>query len=139
MPYENGWYIERRVIFQRIYGDVTLADLEKNLHETNELLEAGISPIHVMCDVREISKFPMNINQLKDLYQMAPNPNAGFTILLSSSSVLRFFLSIIVQIVKTDYKMVNTDEEALELLRRIDPTLNGLVPVTFTLPGDRNP
>jgi hypothetical protein len=135
LPYENGYYIDKRIIYQHIYGEATLEDLKANLEGTNILIEEGIAPIHVISDLREVVKFPMNINQLKDLYTMSPHPKMGFTILLTNSTVLRFFISIIVQFVKTDYKMVNNYEEALDLLRRIDPTLEGLEPVQNTLPG----
>jgi hypothetical protein len=129
MPYENGWYVGNRIAFQRIYGNVTIEDLQQNLQSTLVLIDTGTPPVHVISDLREIVKFPMNVNQLKEVFQLPERPNMGWTVIITNNALLRFFTSIIVQIARTNYKIVTSYEDAVDLLRRIDPTLGELLPI----------
>src|SRR5262249_22059413 len=135
MPYENGWYFDDRVAFQRIYGNVTIEDLQQNLQSTLLLIDAGTPPVHVISDLREIAKFPMDVNKLKDIFQLPQRPNMGWTLIITNNALLRFFTSIVVQIAHTNYKIVTSYEEALDLLRRVDPTLADILPAEIKPPG----
>ena len=60
MPFQLSWYFERRILYQRVYGDVTPEEMVQTNATLIEHLRAGDSPVHLLLDLTQMGKFPTN-------------------------------------------------------------------------------
>jgi hypothetical protein len=123
MPYEIKWYLEPHVIFVRISGDVTAPEIETIFKELAQYAAQGTRPLFVVSDLSELGRYPINAAE----YQKAVRALAGqidTSILIGMSSpILKFISSFLSQISKYELRMVDTMDEALVLIERLQPGL----------------
>lgn len=124
MAFETTWLLDDHVISTVFSGEVTLDDLQENDRILLEMVEGitGNGPVHIICDVRNVDKFPTQIGPIKKSSEPYLRHDAmGWFILVGlDNRVLRFIGSTIAQITKLKMKNTDTMEEAISVLRRVD-------------------
>lgn len=123
MPVETRWYVDKRIIYQRFYGAVTLEDFAFSVEQIGAFVEQGTPLIHAVADVLEVEKWPP-LMQLTRAARRAPYNGMGWTLILVKSPALRFVTGILVQLSMSNFRMVATLDEALHFLKERDYTLN---------------
>ncbi len=132
MSAEVKWYVEDRVLYLRIYGIVTLEDIQ-NLNVTaTSLVAASKSIVHVMVDLSEIERFPTSLATIKEFVKPTSNQQAlGWVILFGTTNpLLRFLASVVTQLAGENVRMRMLDQlsDALEFLCKQDETLADILP-----------
>jgi hypothetical protein len=123
MPYILSWYIEKRIIHDRVSGVFTLDDW-RIVHEYNiEQLKVGIAPIHIIIDTRRVEKFDFTLQDFQMVLGKPKEPAMGWFILVGTDTMARFLASFATQLVKTNGRMFSTLEEAVAFLQEVDVTL----------------
>jgi hypothetical protein len=122
MPVETQWYVEKRIIYQRLYGKVTLEDFIQSRDEMLEKLSQGEAPVHCIVSLLNTENFPSLIDMQKAAVRQK-HPSMGWTILLINNTVLRFVASLLVQLATTQFRTAATLDEGLTFLQTHDDTI----------------
>ncbi len=131
MPFEVTWYVEGRVSLGRDWGDHTLEEMQASNRISLEHIRSGKPPVHLMFDTLEVTSLPKSyLPMLREIESFRHEPNMGWTIMITHSSVLHFFGVLSSNLIKQPFTAVKSYEEANAVLRRVDPTLAGLLPET---------
>jgi hypothetical protein len=114
MAHEIYWYIEKRVIGSRFFGDVAEHEISDHGAEVEIYIKNGVQPMFLLVDVRDIAKYPTNIKDL--LEAMSKNPensnNLAWTILVTDSRFVNFISSVVSNFFKIGIRTCKTIEEA---------------------------
>ncbi|HLV34728.1 MAG TPA: hypothetical protein VKY59_06440 [Spirillospora sp.] len=132
MPIEVEWFVPRRVILQRFYGEITLEDIRQSDELIEPLMAEGIPLIHTIIDASEVESHP----SMKDIQNAATNTKyegEGWRVLVGAGAIARFIGSIILQLMGQRYRMYDTLEEAVAFLHDQDPSIE--LPDSFTRTG----
>src|SRR5689334_16581788 len=81
MPYEDSWYVEKRVAIQRLYGVITVEESEMARDGVIRLLEEGTPLVHILVDVSDVEKFPTNITAIRRMIPNVDSPNMGWLLI----------------------------------------------------------
>lgn len=129
MPFETKWYVEGRVTSARDWGEVTVDDMRASNAITLENIRNGTPPVHLLLDTRSIRSLPRSfVPMLKEIEVFRHEPNMGWTVMVTNSSLLHFFGVLSSNLIKMPFRAVSSYEEANALLERVDPSLAGLLP-----------
>jgi len=125
MPFEVSWYHNQRVIFWRIWGQVTLEEIAQMGREQQKLLSAGTPPVHTIANITDVSTFPTDLRLLKEALDGVNHPNIGWVLAVGTTTPLkRFITTTATQMVipSVRLRMFNDMIETIEFLRHIDST-----------------
>ena len=125
MGAELSWYLEGRIIRLSFIGNVTEEDLAVvNQNVSTYLDDAGTAVIHLVVDDTRMDKTPPIFSVPKNI-SFTKNPRLGWIIVfgMRDDALIRMFSAISAQVLKTRYRFVNSMNEALKTLNRVDPTL----------------
>ena len=129
MPFEVKWYVEGRVSTARDWGEFTLEEMKASNVLSLEHIRGGKAPVHLLIDTRAINTLPTSfIPMLKEIEVFRQEPNMGWTVMVTNSSLLQFFGVLSSNQLKMPFRAVGNYEEANALLKRVDPTLADLLP-----------
>lgn len=129
MPYQVSWYVEQRVIYCRAYGVASVEDIHHLNHETQSYVRAGQPLVHVLCDLKGLTKYPTNIAGMRQSLEQMDHERMGWVIVCGAGNALvRFIASLITQFIipNVRLRMFDTLEEGIDFLREHDVTLEGL-------------
>lgn len=136
MPFEVTWYVEGRVSLGRDWGHHTLEEMQESNRISLAHIRSGKPPVHLMFDTLEVTRLPKSyIPMLREIESFRHEPNMGWTIMITHSSVLHFFGVLSSNLIKMPFAAVKSYEEANAVLRRVDPTLEGLLPEKSDTPA----
>ncbi len=133
MPYEIKWYQEKRVIYDRLYGDHDFQSAVEGSDAASDLLSQGETPVHMIVDMRELKTFPTNMTKVHSMTAFMKSPALGWVVVVGGTSLTSFLVNVMSQIVKFRVANRHTVEEAIEFLNKQDPTL------VATSPAEKQP
>jgi hypothetical protein len=126
MPSEASWYQDQRVIYWRVWGQITLEDIAQINKDQQKLLSVGTAPVHTISSIGDVDRFPTDLRQLKEALDGVNHPHLGWTLVVGPTTPLKRFVTMTVtQMIIPDarLRMFNTMEEAVEFLRHVDETV----------------
>jgi hypothetical protein len=126
VPTESTWLLDKRVLYFRVYGEVTLDNIAETMQTQMRFHEEGIAPIHTLIDLRTPAFKVPSLAQIRKVGGVPLHPSTGWMLLMGGErGVVSFAVSLIIQLsgAKT-YRPVKSLEEAVDFLNHNDPTLN---------------
>jgi hypothetical protein len=121
MPVENRWYIEGRVAITRLYGTVTVEELESAAKHGTALNESGVAPVYGLVDMTELEHFPSRLTDVTKVIQGGKSEKLSWIIVYGiPNRIANFLATVFAQLMRTNFKVVNTQEEALQLLEQLE-------------------
>jgi hypothetical protein len=124
MPVQLAWYHAPSVALMKFSGVVSGKDYQaaaNRLYQWVEWLGAGKN--HLLVDAQELVQMP----SISELSRIRLHRERGCIIAFGvQNSVHRFAGSIAVQTMKMELRFVNTLEDAITMLRTLDPALEDL-------------
>lgn len=124
METKVAWYLENRIILAHVADDNTIEDLAVINKAIVQYLEQGTAPIHLLIDVTEMGSIPSNIAKIKQTFTYLDHPSIGWSLFIGHMNAIeKFIVSITTQMSKLDAKTVDTIEDAIAVLNRVDATL----------------
>jgi len=127
MPIENRWYAEPLIVLNRMYGELTAAELSQgdSINQTyyDHLPEGAL--LHFIVDMREVTHMPNDLRATRTV--SAPRPNTGWIVLVTSDPLHKMIASMISLVMHLRYKVVASLDEALDFLRQHDAALWPLI------------
>jgi len=125
MASEIQWYLDKRIVYNRFSGSISIETIMKGVEVMLDMLAEGEAPIHIIFDARELKAQPTNIKQLSDASGRIMGHEAlGTVIVVTENPMQRFVSNIIVQVFRKSIKIVASLAEGIETLERLDVTLS---------------
>jgi len=128
MPYQLSWYRENRVIVGKFQGVVTPDDLQGINESAVKLVREGTPPVHDIIDALALEKVPFDLKLLNKSLQLFKEPNLGWVIVIARNPLFGFLGTTLSHLGGKRFRMVETWDEALATLARVDTTLSDLQP-----------
>ena len=130
MSHAIKWYIEKRVISVRVYGEIDKDEAGDSTARIDQLRVEGTPPIFLLLDFRDVTKHPTDmgyvINNLK-----AKSRNQGeikWTIILSNNAIFNFFGAMASKVMSIPMRVCKSHAEADALIVHLAPDLAESVP-----------
>ena len=126
MPMDISWYIPKKVISMRSYGDITLDDAIAANARVIELLDSSEEQfVHSIVDQSEMGEFPISMRKSAEIMTSMKHPRVGWTVVYNpnSNKIADFIGSMVAQIGRIRYRKVSTKEEALDFICERFPQL----------------
>jgi hypothetical protein len=125
MAIDAGWYQDKRIVFGHFVGDLSTEDLINWGKLAESYIEAGIAPVHLVVDIRQMGKFPQQVTLLMSALTYLRNPKLGWNVIVGTSMIVGVLAQIVASITSTKYRNAPSLEDALDYLQRVDSTLAG--------------
>src|SRR3982751_297543 len=122
MPYQLSWLVEKRVIYTRLYGLVTSAELSAQKEEMEPLIQSSDQLLYIITDGTDTTGTDMGLRDLQKT-QFADTPNLGWSVYISPKKMDRFFASVITQLWKKRSREFATLDEGIRFLQSVDESL----------------
>jgi len=126
MPIEHTWLIEGKVISIITMGDVTLDDLKLSAKLTSGILDTSDTTVHLIVNLAQTYEFASDISEINVF--MTPinrHPRMGWSIVYrAQNKLVRFIITLASQITRSRVRVVNTRNDAINALMKLDPALS---------------
>jgi hypothetical protein len=123
MPYEHRWYVERRIIYSKVWGDQDIDELTRSSSEVQSMMEQGIPLVHMLMDDSQLGKVPVNLSQLMKAIS-GRHANLGWVIMIGQGSrIPNFLMDMLTKIFRSNVRREPTLEKAVEFLKGTDITI----------------
>ncbi|MEL6148049.1 MAG: hypothetical protein AAFU54_12085 [Chloroflexota bacterium] len=125
MPYNISWHIQDRVMLIEISGNISVQEFEQLHRDSFEYVGQSSYKVHAIADVSDFSAAPANVRMLVSATNEEKDDRQGMTVLVAPNlpKIFGFLASVILQSLRLEYRICDTREEAIEILRRIDTDL----------------
>ena len=124
MPYAHNFYPEHHLLYEHVFGVLTLEEIH-GLHDiTIKSLAQVETPIDLLVDCRALKRFPMSLSQIKQVMAPIDSTNLRWMIVVTNGNpILKFTASMVVQIVmKVRLRIFTTLEESFAFLKETEST-----------------
>jgi hypothetical protein len=126
MPVSVSWYLENRVVYVKLIGNVTPDEISSTSTEFIALVEQSSAPlVHAIHDATELDSLPKSLKVVVDAIQNGyGHPRLGWSVAFGvGSDFLRFVGEMTGRIFRIRYHIVQSKTEALAWLENVDSTL----------------
>lgn len=126
MPYRVGWWVQDRVIYASLVGNVTAKDTIAMFEEIIRLLDAtgGADQIHVVGDARPLLSSVTKLMQIMEVTRSYfAHPQLGLTVQISQVPLYNYLAKTSASILRKPLLLAATPEEAQKILLMEDETL----------------
>src|SRR5262245_12774830 len=119
MTYEVTWHTKGRVIYDRLWDAVTIS----NVKETSAIIarmlderESATALVHLVVDMTDVTKLPRSLKDVGAGLSHMKHPALGWTVVVSTSTMSRFFTSTLAQMFRLRFRAFNTLDEGIAFL-----------------------
>lgn len=125
MAYTVDWYLEKRILMARLWGDTTDNDFPSLGETLATLLNTGDDPyVHCIIDMLEIDRAPTRLAELQQaMNPMLAHPLLGWSLPLINDPTQRYLCTMLAQMYKVRWREMETKNEAINFLIETDKTL----------------
>ena len=126
MPQTISYWIDRRVTFHQIAGDLSAADLLEANAVVIRLVREGEAPVHHVIDALRLGKLGIHLKDLPEIVTILKESNLGWVVMIGGNPVTRFLASVMTQSGRVKFRIVDSLDDARKLLQKMDATLTDL-------------
>lgn len=126
MPVSSQWVVPNSILQISISGDFSLHELQQmGAHISALITRKGNQLVHVIFDMSEMKQMPHQIKPVYDASQIfMKHPNIGWVLVSDCSDrIARMIISMVVQMFQTRFRYCQGIEDALRILKDIEPNL----------------
>lgn len=122
MANEVKWLVPQRVAYFSMEGDISNDEFARINEAMAALIQAGQSPIHIVAQVSQIKRPPMDIQWIARKTAIQ-DEKVGHVVVIGANSLAKFIAQMVKNITKSNMHMVDSLEEAQTLLHEKDSTI----------------
>ena len=126
MPYSAAtWYVNKRVIHVRAYGDVTIDEMHAFNEQVTAMLDEGDPLVHLIVEDNDVEGMPKSLQTFKEAMPFAGHPDLGWVLPVGNSSpILHFLTNMAAKIYRVRYQRMDSFAEAVAFLKGQDPSVD---------------
>jgi hypothetical protein len=127
MRVESAWLIKEHVVLTHL-GDFDIPELAEMAQEmATYQATTSATHLHQIVDVRDLRHFPANVNVLRQHLSYWQHPKMGYIIALGiNNPIVSFLAQILPKMIGVKFHKVDTLDEAIQYLQKMDSNLVGL-------------
>ena len=123
MLYECHWYIDQRVLYQKVSGTVSVQDLAALQADGDPKIENGIRFVHVIVDATDVTNFPISLSELNRVMHRSTSDNRGWTVIIAANRMLQVITSTLVQLAGMRVRIFSTLDAGLAFIKQQDSSI----------------
>ena len=124
MPYSLEWYVPKRLILEKAFGDLTVEELVRfNAEVTTMITNEGTAPVHVIADLTKVERYPSSLRDILNTMRQNNPEKVGWMVVVTENPIMRFVASMIFQMARLRLRIFPTMAQAVAFLNDIDDTL----------------
>ncbi len=123
MLYECHWYVDQRILYQKISGAIVPQDLMTIQTDGDPKIESGIRYVHVIVDALDVTNFPINLGDLNKVMRRTSSDKRGWTVIIASNRMLQFLASTLIQLAGMRVRVFPTLDEGVAFILQQDNTI----------------
>ncbi len=124
MGHEISWLVDKRVVYVRTYGEMTMSEMKEISVHARKLCEEGIPFVHVISDAAEQGKVDVKLQDVLNFFRGAEViAKTGWSVYVGKTAMERFIFTIISQFNKNNHRTFATLAEAVAFIQSVDETL----------------
>jgi len=122
LNYKLVWLVEGRVLHLELAGEYDLETTRQVIPALKKMVDEGTAPVHVVWDMRGITKIPKDIRgPIDEMSVLRYHPNGGWITMITNNVMLRFAGQIATRFLGANFRAVATFDDAIETICRVDP------------------
>jgi hypothetical protein len=120
------WYVEDQVLFVKHWGATKAEEVRIQMETMNHQLDLSTGQsIHVIIDLSEVTKALSMKDFPKAFAHFKTHPKYRWTMMVGQKdAMVRFASSVATNLFRAPLRTFNTNEQAIEFLRTIDPAID---------------
>ncbi len=124
MPYSLEWYVPKRLILEKAFGDLTVEELVRfNAEVTTMITNEGTAPVHVIADLTKVERYPSSLRDILNTMRQNNPEKVGWMVVVTENPIMRFVASMIFQMARLRLRIFPTMAQAVAFLNEMDDTL----------------
>jgi len=113
MPVEVRWYLDKRVMESRYWGQITLDDIKQGVGEGLQLVEGYTYPIPHIIELSGSTSVETNLGNYSELAtQLKQLDKRNWVIIVGVTGVAKFIASVVTHMAGLNCKLADSLEEA---------------------------
>jgi hypothetical protein len=124
MAYKLFWHSKPNVLYLEMSGEFDKDAMYKSSHEIrDDFLENSAVLVHILVDTQAVKSYTKDLRVIREATQIYSNhPKLGWMILIGiENPITKFLANATLQIIKKQFKMAKSLEEAMAVLKEVDP------------------
>lgn len=126
MTYSTDWHVQKRVVLVTIEGDLDLKTMHEMAGTLNHLLDTGQPPVHIIYDLREVTRCDIQIIPVRRTGDYLLRPEMGIVVTIGGNAMTAFIITMIRHLVGFPMLKASSTDDALTQLQAHDDSLNSL-------------
>lgn len=124
MTYKLTWMVDKRIIYFRTSGVVTIDEIKEANRQIMVMIDEGIQFVHLLTDSTDVDKIVFSLSDLVSAFRgILYVPNLGWSIYVSPKALERFFANVTTQLSQSRHREFGTLDQAIAFLQSVDETL----------------
>lgn len=123
MPQNSAWLIEKQVIIAYVIGDTTIEEMQASDRALDALVSAGTPPVHILADIKDMGRFPLDLIGLRKTTTYLQHPNMGHIAVYGASRMASSFTQMLASLAGVKVRFVHNYTEAINYLASVDPRI----------------
>jgi len=126
MDYKTSWLIENEVVLMTPLGSLSIPDGVKMLKSASALIDQSPQEkVAVIADITKLASSQRSVVEIFRMYKDNRSPKWGFTVIIGEKDLKRIIAQAVLQTARVDVRFAKTIDEALQVLYRVIPQLEG--------------
>jgi len=126
MDYKTSWLIENEVVLMTPLGNLSIQDGVKMLKSASALIDQSPQEkVAVIADITKLASSQRSVVEIFRMYKDNRSPKWGFTVIIGEKDLKRIIAQAVLQTARVDVRFAKTIDEALQVLYRVIPQLEG--------------
>lgn len=127
MANQIQWYLENRVLYNKLSGNVAIDSIAKGSHVIQDMIAELENTVDIIFDASAVTVSPTHIGQLTSVTEsLFASEKIGNVLVISNNPIQRFVGNVILQVFRKQSKVVASLEEAIKTLMQLNPSLPDL-------------
>jgi hypothetical protein len=135
MPIGMKWCCKGRVVYVRVVGDLHIDEFYKTASTFRQLIDYSDAPlVHLIADLSEWQSSPSLGAMIRAVKVPSRIARIGWTLYIgvSGGKPVHFFASVVYSALQLRFREMNSLDEALTYLQKMDPDLPDLQRFRYT-------
>ncbi|MEO8611863.1 MAG: hypothetical protein ABI690_28445 [Chloroflexota bacterium] len=129
MPSETAWYVENKVLFNRMYGAITNEDLTQNSDVLNNHILEHPEQLILIVDMLDVTEFPFNFKtMLAQIGAYQVHKHVAWVLVIADNRLVNFFGTLVSKVTSLSLRSFNSMDEVYAFINHNVPDLVAQLP-----------
>lgn len=136
MPFEFRYFPEYNIVYERLFGSVTLDDVTEIQRQFLAQSAEFPADVTLLVDLRSVDRYPMSINQLRQALNVIRNPRIDWVVIvINDNPIMKLAAAVLTQIGVRNarFRLFEDSHTALAFIEGLDGQSRQALPLSDEL------